>query len=122
MWKKAIIPFLKKILLLLFYCFSFCYKYCCYNCCWFIFCYEYCCCLFHKKDSNEFLDENKKNDDNIYQSGLIQNISSIEPEINNNQNSNIENKIQLTTKISCLTKTFNSLYKKSLIAVNDLYL
>ena len=51
--------------------------------------------LFHKKDSNEFLEENKKKDDNIYQSGLIQNISSIEPENNNNQNSNFENKIQL---------------------------
>jgi hypothetical protein len=54
--------------------------------------------LFHKKDSNEFLEENKKKDDNIYQSGFIQNISSIEPENNNNQNSNFENKIQLKTK------------------------
>ena len=54
--------------------------------------------LFHKKDSNEFLEENKKKDDNIYQSGLIQSISSIEPENNNNQNSNFENKIQLKTK------------------------
>ena len=54
--------------------------------------------LFHKKDSNEFLEENKKKDDNMYQSGLIQNISSIEPENNNNQNSNFENKILLKTK------------------------
>ena len=56
--------------------------------------------MFHKKDSNEFLEENKKKDDNIYQSDLNQNIDTIIPEINNNQISNIENKINSNEKIS----------------------
>ena len=52
----------------------------------FIFCYKYCCRLFLKKDSNEFLDEIQISDDNIYQSGLNQNKSPFEAEININQN------------------------------------
>ena len=49
--------------------------------------------MFHKKASNIFLDEIQINDDNIYQSGLNQKLIPFEPEINSNQNSNIENKI-----------------------------